>query len=36
MSNEGIDRTVPPIRRPPFGGVVNRALDGLEPDWSQF
>ena len=36
MSNEVIDRTVLPIRRPPFGGVVNRTLDGSKPDWSQF
>jgi hypothetical protein len=33
MSDE-IDQTVLPIRRPQFGGVVNRTLDGSEPDWS--
>src|ERR1035438_4540593 len=33
MSDE-IDRTVLPIRRPQFGGVVNRTLDGSEPDWN--
>ena len=29
-----IDRTVLPIRRPAFGGVTNRTLDGSEPDWN--
>ena len=28
------DRTKLPIRRPPFGGVANRTLDGSEPDWN--
>jgi hypothetical protein len=28
------DRTKLPIRRPPFSGVCNRALDGSKPDWS--
>ena len=29
-----VDRTVLPIRRPAFGGVANRTLDGSEPDWN--
>ena len=32
---ESIDRTVLPIRRPPFAGVTNRTLEGSEPDWNQ-
>jgi len=28
------DRTTLPIRRPPFGGVSNRTLDGSKPDWN--
>src|SRR6476469_4748567 len=32
MSDQ-IDRTVLPIRRSPFKGVVNRTLDGSVPDW---
>ncbi len=28
------DRTTLPIRRPAFGGVANRTLDGSEPDWN--
>jgi arylsulfatase A-like enzyme len=32
MSDQ-IDRTVLPIRRPSFHGVVNRTLDGSQPDW---
>jgi hypothetical protein len=28
------DRTKLPIRRPPFGGVCNRALDGSKPGWN--
>src|SRR5499426_1762310 len=27
------DRTKLPIRRPPFGGVANRTLQGSVPDW---
>ena len=27
------DRTRLPIRRPPFGGVSNRTLEGSKPDW---
>ena len=34
MSNQTIDRTKLPIRRPPFRGVVNRTLDGSLPDWN--
>ena len=33
MSGETVDRTVLPIRRPPFRGVVNRTLEGSKPDW---
>jgi len=29
-----MDRTVLPIRRPPFQGVTNRTLGGSEPDWN--
>ncbi|MGZ4704715.1 MAG: arylsulfatase [Acidimicrobiales bacterium] len=29
-----IDRRTLPIRRPSAGGVVNRTLDGSEPDWN--
>ena len=32
MSDE-IDRTMLPIRRPPFSGVANKTLGGSEPDW---
>jgi arylsulfatase A-like enzyme len=35
MPADPIDRTVLPIRRPPFAGVTNRTLDGSEPDWNQ-
>ena len=28
------DRTSLPIRREPFAGVVNRTLDGSQPDWN--
>jgi arylsulfatase A-like enzyme len=34
VSNESIDRTKLPIRRPPFQGVVNDTLDGSQPDWA--
>ena len=33
MSDQTIDRTELPIRRPPFQGVVKRTLDGSQPDW---
>ena len=29
------DRTTLPIRRPSFGGVTNRTLEGSKPDWNQ-
>ena len=35
MSEQAIDRTVLPIRRPPFAGVLNRTLEGSRPDWNQ-
>jgi arylsulfatase A-like enzyme len=28
-----IDRTVLPIRRPPFAGAAGKTLDGSQPDW---
>ena len=34
MSDDAIDRTKLPIRRPPFQGVVKRTLDGSQPDWN--
>ena len=27
------DRSKLPIRRPAFGGVTQRTLDGSQPDW---
>jgi arylsulfatase A-like enzyme len=36
MSDQTIDRTKLPIRRPPFGGVANKTLEGSEPDWAQM
>ena len=36
MSNEAIDRSKLPIRRPPFQGKANRTLDGSEPDWNSI
>ncbi len=30
-----IDRTILPIRRPSFGGVTKRTLEGSKPDWNQ-
>ena len=35
MSESTIDRTVLPIRRPPFGGETKRTLADSTPDWSQ-
>ena len=35
MSDQ-IDRTVLPIRRPPFKGVANQTLGGSQPDWEQI
>jgi arylsulfatase A-like enzyme len=34
VSDEAIDRTKLPIRRPQFQGKVERTLDGSEPDWN--
>src|SRR6478752_1179377 len=36
MSDQTIDRSKLPIRRPPFQGVVRRTLDGSEPDWNSI
>ena len=33
VSDQTIDRTTLPIRRPEFSGTVGRTLDGSEPDW---
>lgn len=33
MSDQAIDRSELPIRRPPFQGVAKRTLDGSQPDW---
>src|SRR3954462_8133876 len=33
MSDQNIDRTKLPIRRPPFRGVADQTLGGSEPDW---
>ena len=35
MAEGSVDRTRLPLRRPPFGGVVNRTLAGSRPDWDQ-
>jgi arylsulfatase len=35
MPADSTDRTVLPIRRPPFAGVTKRTLEGSEPDWNQ-
>ena len=35
MSESTIDRTVLPIRRPPFAGEAKRTLEGSAPDWNQ-
>ncbi len=31
--SDGPDRTVLPIRRPPFAGVAGKTLGGSQPDW---
>ncbi len=36
MSDDTIDRTKLPIRRPPFTGVANQTLGGSQPDWEQI
>ena len=33
VHHEQVDRTVLPIRRPPFRGVTNKTLGGSQPDW---
>src|SRR3954469_2411289 len=33
MANQ-VDRSALPLRRPAFGGVVNRTLAGSRPDWN--
>jgi arylsulfatase A-like enzyme len=33
VSDQTIDRTRLPIRRPQFSGVANQTLDGSQPDW---
>src|SRR3954453_18896111 len=33
MSDQNIDRSKLPIRRPPFRGVAEQTLGGSEPDW---
>src|SRR3954464_5940337 len=33
MSDQNIDRTKLPIRRPSFRGVADQTLDGSQPDW---
>jgi arylsulfatase A-like enzyme len=35
MSEQAIDRTRLPIRRPPFAGETKKTLEGSVPDWSQ-
>jgi len=36
VSDQTLDRTKLPIRRPPFQGVVNKTLDGSQPDWNSI
>jgi hypothetical protein len=36
VSDETIDRTKLPIRRPPFNGVANQTLGGSQLDWAQI
>jgi arylsulfatase len=36
VSDEAIDRTKLPIRRPQFQGKVERTLDGSQPDWNSI
>ena len=35
MSDQSVDRSKLPIRRPPFDGVTKKTLEGSEPDWNQ-
>jgi arylsulfatase len=36
VTDETIDRTTLPIRRPPFTGVANQTLGGSQPGWEQI
>ena len=36
VSDETIDRTRLPIRRPPFSGVAEQTLGGSQPGWEQI
>jgi hypothetical protein len=36
MSDQTVDRTKLPIRRPPFTGVANQTLGGSQPGWEQI
>jgi arylsulfatase A-like enzyme len=36
VSDQMIDRSRLPIRRPPFSGVANQTLGGSEPDWERI
>ena len=36
MSDEAVDRTHLPIRRPPFSGVAGKTLGGSRPGWEQI
>jgi hypothetical protein len=31
--SDGVDRSVLPIRRPPFAGVAGKTLGDSQPDW---
>jgi hypothetical protein len=35
MSDQMIDRSILPIRRPAFDGVTKKTLEGSAPDWNQ-
>jgi hypothetical protein len=34
VSDQAIDRSTLPIRRPPFQGVTKRTLEASQPDWN--
>src|SRR5450755_638233 len=36
MSDQTVDRTKLPIRRPPFTGTANKTLGGSQPGWEQI
>src|SRR5258705_8354035 len=36
VSDQTIDRSTLPIRRPPFQGVLDQTLGGSQPDWAQI